>query len=761
MNDLINLFNQAISCHQSGRVSEAINLYMRILPMQRDNEELLFTIGTAYCQIGQLEEGLNYLRKSSRINPKNFHAFGNMGRLLTDLRRFDEAIINYKKALVLNPKFPEALLGLANAQVEINKHKEALENYNKALELVPDFAIAYLNKGKALFELHEFDEALNCYNQANFLAPNLAEVYSNRGNVLKVLEQHEQALLDYNKAIQVNPGLEGAYTNRGCVLEELGRYEEALVDHDKAIALKPYYAEAYSNRGNVLHKLNRNAEALACYENSILLKPDYAEAYSNRGNVLKELARYDEALASYDKAIALKPDIAFLAGSKLHAQMHLCEWNDFDGQLTALVNKIESNGKAATVFPLLALVDAPEIHKQASEIYASDERSQKNQILKFLNSEDNSKIKVGYFSADFHDHATMHLMAELFENHDRDCFEFVAFSFGPITNDEWQKRAKNSFSSWVDCHEKSDREIVQLSRSMGIDIAVDLKGYTQHARAGVFAERAAPIQVNFLGYPGTMGSKNIDYMVADRVLVPAGCESFYTEKIAYLPHCYQPNCRDREISSTFIARSDFGLPEHGFVFSSFNNNYKITPLIFASWMRILKAVDGSVLWLLASNPTAENNLRREMATSGVDPDRLIFAKRLPIKDHLNRIRLADCMLDTFPYGAHTTCSDALRVGLPVITMAGKSFASRVAASLLTMVNMPDLIAHSFSHYEELAIKLSSNRGELGAIREQILKNVDLSALYDSAQFARNLELIYQEMYRTHMDGSMVDHIYAV
>ncbi len=720
----MNFFNQAIACHQSGRIPDAISLYLRVLPMQRDNDELLFTIGTAYCQIGQLEEGLNYLRKSSRINPKNFHCYGNMGRLLTDLRRFDEAIINYNKAISLNPNFPEALLGRGNALVEIRKYEEALQDYKKVLELVPDFAIAHLNKGKALFELQRFGEALASYGQAIAFAPDLAEAYSNRGNAFKELEQYEQALLDYNNAIQANPNLEGAYSNRGCVLAKLKRYDEALADYDKAIALKP----------------------------------DYAEAYSNRGSVLQELKRYDEALAYYDKAIALKPDIDYLLGAKIHTQMHLCDWEGFDNQLEVLAKKIEKNEKASDPFTMLALVDAPGIHKVASEIYVRDKHPARKETPQFVKSNHDSKIKVGYFSADFHDHATMHLMAELFEKHEEDLFEFVAFSFGPVTNDAWQARAKNAFDKFIDCHAQSDVEIAQLSRNLGIDIAVDLKGFTQGVRAGIFAERAAPIQVNFLGYPGTMGAEYIDYLIADEVLVPKENQSFYTEKVAYLPHCYQPNCRNRDISSKSITRSDYGLPEQGIVFSSFNNNYKIIPQIFSSWMRILEAVNGSILWLLASNPMAERNLRKHAVVNGVDPDRLIFAQRVPIEEHLNRIPLADLMLDTFPCGAHTTCSDALRVGLPVVTMAGKSFASRVAASLLTTINSSELIAESQSSYEDLAINLANNPEKLSEIRARLEKNVESSPLFDPSLFARNLESLYRSMYQRHIDKLRPDLI---
>ena len=433
--------------------------------MQRENDELLFTIGTAYCQIGQLEEGLNYLRKSSRINPKNFHTFGNMGRLLTDLRRFDEAVINYNKALTLNPNFPEALLGRGNAFVELQRYQEAIQDYDKALSLVPDFALAHCNKGKALYDLQKFEQALICYGKAVELAPDFAEAYSNRGNAYKELGNYDQSLADYNKAIELNPNLEGAYSNRGCVLEKLKRIDEALADQNRAITLKP----------------------------------DYAEAYCNRGNVLQELKQWDDAFANYDLAYSLKPDIDYLSGTKLHAQMHLCNWSNFNEQNEDLITNVEEGEKASLPFSLLALVDSATIHKAASQIYISDKFPPAMGVPDFASTTKDSKIRIGYFSADFHEHATMHLMAEMFEKHDRSRFEFIAFSFGPVTNDPWQTRAKTTFDKFIECHGQSDAEVAQLSHSLGIDIAVDLKGFTQDARTGIFAARAAPIQVNFIG----------------------------------------------------------------------------------------------------------------------------------------------------------------------------------------------------------------------------------------------------------------------
>ena len=349
-------------------------------------------------------------------------------------------------------------------------------------------------------------------------------------------------------------------------------------------------------------------------------------------------------------------------------------------------------------------------------------------------------------------------MAEMLEKHDKDRFECIAFSFGPVTNDAWQIRVKSNFDKFIDCREYTDSEVIELSRNLSIDIGVDLKGFTQDARTGIFAKRAAPIQVSFLGYPGTIGADYIDYLVADDVLITDQCRGYYSEQIAYLPNCYQPNCRSKEISKKSLTRSDCGLPENVIVFCSFNNNYKITPSVFSSWMNVLKAVDSSVLWLLAMNPVAENNLRKRALSSGVDHCRLIFANSVDVAEHLNRMRLADIMLDTFPYGAHTTCSDALRVGLPVVTMIGESFASRVASSLLSCVGVPELITNSLQEYEELAIRLAINPSVLDDIQERLNRSLQTSPLFDAERFARNLESLFVQMVERHRRGESPCHL---
>jgi predicted O-linked N-acetylglucosamine transferase (SPINDLY family) len=351
-------------------------------------------------------------------------------------------------------------------------------------------------------------------------------------------------------------------------------------------------------------------------------------------------------------------------------------------------------------------------------------------------------------------------MMQMFELHDQNKFEIYGFSFGPSVQDEMRFRASKSFYKFFDVSEASDAEIASMSRDCGIDIAVDLKGHTQDARTGIFALGAAPIQISYLGYPGTMGAEYIDYIIADEVVIPKECQPYYSEKVIYLPHCYQVNDSNRKISNIKFSKEQLGLPNSGFVFCCFNNNYKITPEIFDCWMRILNAVDGSVLWLLEDNEFASNNLRLEARSKGICSDRLIFASRMPADEHLARHRLADLFLDTYPCNAHTTASDSLWAGLPVLTFMGESFASRVAASLLNTLNLQELITESIIAYEKLAIQLATHPSQLDEIKQKLSTSILNSPLFRTETFTRHLEDAYMAAYRRHIDDKAPDHIYV-
>ena len=459
------------------------------------------------------------------------------------------------------------------------------------------------------------------------------------------------------------------------------------------------------NRGIALKHLERFDQALDSYDSALALKPDYAEVYCNRGNILIDLKRFDEALDSYEHAIVLKPDIDFVVGYALHTKMQLCIWDNLPQALNELTHKINQGEKVAVPFVVLALLDDPELHRKTAETFVKDRYPVSHVLPKIQRYPQHAKLKVGYFSADFRDHPVSGLSAELYELHDRNQFEIHAFSFGPDTQDEWNLRIKAGVDHFHDVRTLSDKEITLLARNLEIDIAMDLGGHTADARTGIFAMQAAPIQVSYLGYPSTMAAVYIDYLITDRIFIPDHQQRHYSEKMVYLP-CGAVNLSKRTVSERVLTRQEFGLPETGFVFCCFNSHYKITPTTFAGWMRILNAVEGSVLWLLDGHSTAINNLKKEAMKAGINEERLIFAKHIPLEEQLKRTQLADLFIDTRPYNAGTTACNTLRMGLPMLTCLGNSAVSRLGAGLLTAVNLPELITTTQEHYEALAIDLA-------------------------------------------------------
>jgi predicted O-linked N-acetylglucosamine transferase (SPINDLY family) len=426
--------------------------------------------------------------------------------------------------------------------------------------------------------------------------------------------------------------------------------------------------------------------------------------------------------------------------------MFVCDWSNFDTDVTELLNQINDGKKSSPCFPVLALTDSLEAQRKAAQIFVNDKHPANFTLGSIPKISRKKKIRIGYFSADFHEHATAYLMAELFESHDKESFEIFAFSFGPDKHDLMRERLTSAFDHFTDVRLKSDSQIAQLSRELGIDLAIDLKGFTQGNRMGIFSFRAAPLQIGYLGYPGTSAAPYIDYLIADHTLIPNRSQDQYTEKIIYLPNTYQVNDRKRQISDRVFTREELGLPPTGFIFCCFNNNFKITPHTFDSWVRILKAVNNSVLWLLEDNPIAAVNLRKAAELRGLDARRLVFAQRLNLSEHLARQRVADLFLDTFPCNAHTTASDALWAGLPVLTRMGKSFASRVAGSLLNAIELPELITETQEQYETNAIEFATNPDKLNIIKNSLLQNIHTCALFDTQLFTRGIESIYKSLY---------------
>jgi len=685
-----------------------------------------------------------------------FEALNLLGIIQAQTRRLDEAAVLLARAVAARPDNATVHNNYANVLRDLGRPGEAVAEYDRAVALDPGYAEAFNNRGGALQALGQLDAALASYDRALALRPDYAEAHYNRGVIWQSFGQPEEALQCYARALHFSPGLVTAHYNRGIVLHQLRRLPEALRSYDEALRIAAS-AEAQNNRGNVLLELGRLEEALESYDHALRVNPSLADAHNNRGNALQALKRPEEALGSYARALELNPDLPWLYGIWLHAKLRLCDWTHIDSEIGELAARIVQGRKATQPFIVLAVKDSPELQRRAAEICAEDWVLASRASPPLLRRAAHRLIRVGYYSADFRNHAMAQLMAGVFELHDRQRFELTAFSFGPHQPDDMTERLRGAFDRFLDVRGRSDDEVAQASRELGIDIAVDLMGFTQDSCPGIFAHRAAPLQVSYLGYAGTTGAPYIDYLVADRIVIPEQSRRFYSEKVLYLPNSYFPNSYEinqRKSASTDPepSRAQLGLPGTGVVFCCFNSAYKIAPGTFESWMRILAAVPESVLWLLTDNPTAIRNLRREAERCGVGGRRLTFAEPLPLAQHLPRHRVADLFLDTLPCGAHTTATDALWTGLPVLTLAGESLAARVAASLLTAVGLPELITTTREDYEALAIALATDRERLAALRRRLAANRLTMPLFDTGLLTRALETGYQEIHRRHQAG---------
>lgn len=757
---IINQLQQAVSFHQQGRLEQAEQLYKAILHIQPEQADALHLLGFIAYQRGQAQIAVDLISHAIKINPNNAASYSNRGLALQALNRFDEALISYDHALHIKPDYAEALSNRGIVLKNLQRYDDALASYDRALSIKPDYVDALSNRGNVLKDLKRYDEALASYDRALSIKPDYVEALSNRGNMLKDIKRYDDALASYDRVLSIKPDYVEVLSNRGNVLKDLRRYDEALASYDRALNINPDYVDVLCNRGNVLHKLQRYDEAFASYTHALHSKPNFTEVFFNRGTMLSDLKCYTEALADYDRVLNSKPDFEFLFGYWLYIKMKLCDWREFNTNLEKLTQSVDCGERVSPPFSVLAVFSSAALQKKVACAYVQA-KYPSNTLLPPITKYTHSKIRIGYFSADFHNHATAYLMAELFALHDRSRFEVIAFSFdSPRYKDDMRLRLESVFDQFIDVSQQSDEQAVTLARQLEIDIAVDLNGFTDGCRTSLFAMRVAPVQVNYLAYPCTMGADYMDYLLADWVLIPTEYQVYYSEKIAYLPNSYQVNDSHRLSTDKDFTRAECGLPEHGFVFCCFNNNYKITPIIFDSWMRVLHHVEGSVLWLLEDNATATKNLRQEATVRGIDATRLVFAQRLALPEHLARHRLADLFLDTLPCNAHTTASDALWAGLPVLTCIGETFASRVAASLLKAIGLPELITTTLKDYEALAVQLAHHPEQLTAIKHTLADNRLNYPLFNTQLFTQHIESAYQIMFNRSQVGLAPAHIYV-
>ena len=655
--------------------------------------------------------------------------------------------LRYLKEAVSSPDCsPVALYEMATILTNEGNYSQAIPLFQLSLQKSGGFFELFHEYGRALASNGDHQKSLEIFAKAEAINPSSIEVLFNLGRLCELLDNPEEALRYYEKVLGIDPRFGPALNNRAGILSDRKQYKEALASYELALALEPNNPELLTNAGAVLSKLGQHSEALGFYTKALNASPEYFEALEATMYALCTLKQYSKALVYAEKALQINPLHPFLYGFTTHLRSLICDWRSFDVDASVIASRVHKGQKVILPFQALCMFDDPGLQHQCAQIFTESQKTEDQPKQQVAPQSVNKKIRIGYFSADFGYHPVSFLIAEVFELHDRERFEVVGFSVGPNTGDPMRKRLEKSFDEFHDVVHLQDGEIARLSRDLKIDIAIDLTGYTQDSRTNIFSYHAAPVQVNYLGYPGTLGASYIDYIIADPILIPVAEQQFYSEKIAYLPHSYQPNDRCRKISDEEITRSMHGLSEDDFVFCCFNNNFKITPRVFALWMQILKRVDRGVLWLLEDNQDASNNLKKAAIAQGISEDRLVFASRAPMNKHIARMRLANLFLDTAPYNAHTTASDALWAGLPVLTSIGKSFVSRVAASLLNAVSLPELAVNSDADYVEMAVSLSTDSSRLGAIRSQLERSRDQHPLFDTVLFVRGLEKAFVKMH---------------
>jgi predicted O-linked N-acetylglucosamine transferase (SPINDLY family) len=752
----------AQTCYERGvahlraeRPDQAAAELERAVQLDPANAEFLKTLGSAQRAQGRLDDAVASYRAALQLAPDNAAVLYNLGMTLREIGRLTEAETHFRRVHELDPNDGEALFHLAALVAERGQLSESVQLYRKALALAPENPFVWMGLGIAYQSMpDQLEQSLQCQQKAVELAPDFAEAHCRIGFVSAQLGRYAPAMAAYRRTLELEPTSRQALNDLANLLWREEQTTEAMALHRRVLELYPDFAAGHCDLGNALLPRFKLDDAIACYRRAIEIDPTFALAHYNLGAAYGLLRNQEAALQSFEAALALQPTNGPFAMNLLSEMQQVCDWSRLD-ELYEIVRRavLEQPHESISPFLFLSTPSTPEEQLRCAENCAQQRvRAVAGDRVDFsFRGGTRSKLRIGYLSQDFHEHATAYLMAELFELHDRKRFEVFGYSYGPDDGSPMRARLRAAFDKFVEIRQTPPAQAGIRIHSDEVDILVDLKGYTAFNCAEILALRPAPIQVNYLGYPGTMSGAFMDYIVADHFIAPPELAHHYGETIVRLPGSYQVNDRRRTIAPT-PSREQLGLPEGAFVFCSFNQAYKITPDVFAVWMRLLEAVPGSVLWQLETSPLALHNLRREMAKRGVAPERLVGAPRIALDLHLGRLRAADLSLDTLPCNAHTTTSDALWAGVPLLTCSGKTFASRVAGSLLTAANLPELITYSLEEYEARALHLVRNRPELTAIRAKLALNRGTSALFDTPAFARKLEVAYLRMWDNHLHG---------
>ena len=719
------ILNSYINLYKKGELLLVIEEGKKLLKKFPKEFVIWNILGSSYQTLNRNDEAESAFEEAVSLKSDNYEAYNRLGVLLKNKGDYQKALVAYNKVILIKPEYANAYYNIGNIHQILGDSKKSLEFYEKAISLDPKHWLAYNNKANVLKSQHLIEEALYNYNQANSIKPDSVETLINIGNIFQELNKFDEAIDIYNKILIKNPKSFDTFNNIGIVFQKKENYEDAIKSFRKAI----------------------------------LYNPNNFDYYNNLGNVLKEQGKNEEAIQSYERALSLNKNCEIARTQKLSLQSLICDW----AKIAEDNNYISTLGiykEYVPPFSLLSLEDNPENHRKRSELFAKLNFSVKEIPFPSVKKEKSKRIRIGYFSSDFKEHPVAYLMAKVFEKHDRNKFEVYGYSIYGFHEDSFSERLKKSFDIFDNVSEMSDKEIAFLARQDNLDIAIDLNGYTENARPKIFAYRAAPIQINYLGYPGTMGADFMDYIIADRNLIPTDKQHFYTEKPIYLPHHYQAQDDSLRIADQTPSKLELGLPDEGFVFCAINSSYKITPREFDIWMRLLKKVDKSVLWLLDFKKGTKENLMNEAVARGVNPSRLVFAKYTSHEKYLAQFRQADLFLDTFNYNAGATASNALWVGLPVLTKSGESYTSRMAGSLLSSIGLNNLITDTEEEYEKVALDLATNPDRLSNLRNELAKNILSKPLFKTQLFIDHLEKGYIQAYQNYLKGQKPQTIFV-
>ena len=733
----------------------AIDLITRAIQIFPNRPIYHNNLGNAYRDSGRCDQAIACYQRALQIKSDLVETYINMGIAYHQLAELDRAVCAYQKAIKLKPDSAEAYYNLGNTFKEQQLFEEAISCYRRAAVINPMFIEAYYNLAGSLEQQSRLDEAIECLNQCLRIKPQWAEVYNNLGNLLNQKGLSDAALSSYQQAIEIKPGLYEAHNNLGNALKYRGRFAEAIDCYQKALQYRPDYTEAYQNMGAAFTEQGRLEEGIGCFQKAIQLRPDFAEAYNFLGLCFERQAKVAEAISSFEKAIQIKPNYVEAYSYLIHQYQHNCDWQrmmQFSKRLDELNRQAVDNRKSCAEPPFISMARHSDLSQDLINARAWCRKivePLQNLKLPFLfesRRSETRKLAIGYLSCDFHNHATAHLMRRVFGLHDREKFEINCYSHGPDDHSNYRKQIREQSDQFIDIRELSHIDAARRIYADKVDILVDLKGHTKDARLGILACRPAPIQVHYLGFPGTTGADFIDYLISDKIVTPIEHAPFYSEKLVFLPHSYQVNDAQQEIAPRVWQKEELGLPRNSFIFSSFNLPYKIDPVMFDCWMRILSQIPHSVLWLFNGGETTTKNLKQEARIRGIDPRRLVFADKLPKAEHLARLRLADLALDTRIVNGHTTTSDSLWAGVPVITLQGGHFASRVSASLLNAIGLSEMTTRNLDAYERLAVRLAKHPAEHQKIKAKLSVNRLTQPLFDTHGFVGHLEAAYQKMW---------------